>query len=275
MDDADYKALFEQLVPPTAAEEEDYGSPLQATPPLQTDAPPKVTQGVRVMIRVRKRPVDDPDPPCIKCEDERHILITAPAPEDQAPKTPRRDVRRPGFGRTPGTSGTPGYVTPGVTPGGLAPGGTPGGRAPGGTPGGRTHARTSTPLGFARSVGRKFGSAVRLAADAVAARTPGGRAVAPQPSPTRFVFDAVCGEMATQENVFAQAQPYVDALINGENSCIVAYGQTGTGKTHTMHGTADSPGVIPRAFELLFHHINDSTGTTEWHVRATFVRRRN
>jgi hypothetical protein len=34
--------------------------------------------------------------------------------------------------------------------------------------------------------------------------------------------------------------------------CIFAYGQTGSGKSHTMQGSADNPGVTPRALEELF-----------------------
>lgn len=35
--------------------------------------------------------------------------------------------------------------------------------------------------------------------------------------------------------------------------CIFAYGQTGSGKTHTMLGSAEAPGMIPRAMTQIFN----------------------
>jgi hypothetical protein len=38
----------------------------------------------------------------------------------------------------------------------------------------------------------------------------------------------------------------------GYNVSMFAYGQTGTGKTHSMIGPADDPGIIPRLLEEIF-----------------------
>jgi Kinesin motor domain len=45
------------------------------------------------------------------------------------------------------------------------------------------------------------------------------------------------------------AQPIVESLLKGYNGTIFAYGQTGTGKTHTMEGSAEAElqGIVPRA----------------------------
>jgi hypothetical protein len=45
--------------------------------------------------------------------------------------------------------------------------------------------------------------------------------------------------------------------LEGYNGTIFAYGQTGTGKTHTMEGKQDSinMGIIPRTFEHIFKVI--------------------
>jgi hypothetical protein len=62
---------------------------------------------------------------------------------------------------------------------------------------------------------------------------------------TGFQFDAVAGEEADQEAVFAAAgRPIVDAVLQGYNGCVFAYGQTGSGKTHTMLGGV-APGSAP------------------------------
>ena len=37
--------------------------------------------------------------------------------------------------------------------------------------------------------------------------------------------------------------------------CIFAYGQTGAGKTYTMEGEPDNPGLIPRTIEMVFEDV--------------------
>lgn len=54
------------------------------------------------------------------------------------------------------------------------------------------------------------------------------------------------------------ARPIVDKVLEGYNGTILAYGQTGTGKTYTMVGDSDSPqtkGIIPNTFAHIFGHI--------------------
>jgi kinesin family protein 3/17 len=46
--------------------------------------------------------------------------------------------------------------------------------------------------------------------------------------------------------------------LEGYNGTIFAYGQTGTGKTHTMTGIEHDPeekGIMPRSFEDVFKRI--------------------
>lgn len=143
-------------------------------------------------------------------------------------------VRTPAAGRTPGHEArTPGAATPGArTPAARTPGGrTPGGRTPGAqTPGG-----TGAPVG-----------------------------------PKRMIFDGVCGPEASQEDLFDQARPLIDAALGGSNACIFAYGQTGAGKTFTMAGTNEAPGVVPRALERVWDCI-EASPNAEWHVSLTYV----
>lgn len=54
------------------------------------------------------------------------------------------------------------------------------------------------------------------------------------------------------------SRPIVDKVLEGYNGTILAYGQTGTGKTYTMVGNSDSPqtkGIIPNTFAHIFGHI--------------------
>ncbi|RAL50464.1 hypothetical protein DM860_016931 [Cuscuta australis] len=79
-----------------------------------------------------------------------------------------------------------------------------------------------------------------------------------------FGFDKVFPQEASQEDVFIEVQPILRSALDGHNVCILAYGQTGTGKTYTMDGSSTSPGIIPRVLEELFRHKASSDGSTNY-----------
>lgn len=43
----------------------------------------------------------------------------------------------------------------------------------------------------------------------------------------------------------------------GYNSTLIAYGQTGTGKTFTMEGSIDCLGIIPQSIQDIFKQITE------------------
>ena len=55
-----------------------------------------------------------------------------------------------------------------------------------------------------------------------------------------------------QAEVFEEISQLTQSATDGYKVCIFAYGQTGSGKTHTMLGTGDDVGMIPRAMDQLF-----------------------
>ncbi|XP_061722064.1 kinesin-like protein KIF11-B [Cydia pomonella] len=66
-----------------------------------------------------------------------------------------------------------------------------------------------------------------------------------------YTFDSACAptnpEYATQEKVFESIGRDVMSCISRLSSvCVLAYGQSATGKTHTMMGTDSQPGLVPR-----------------------------
>ena len=62
-----------------------------------------------------------------------------------------------------------------------------------------------------------------------------------------FCFDHLLSNASTQEQAYAVVGlPLVRSVIDGFNGTIFAYGMTGSGKTHTMIGSATHPGVIPQ-----------------------------
>ncbi len=48
----------------------------------------------------------------------------------------------------------------------------------------------------------------------------------------------------------------VKNVFDGYNSCLFAYGQSGSGKTFTMTGTGEEPGIIPNICETLFNKVD-------------------
>ncbi|XP_015883614.2 kinesin-like protein KIN-14T isoform X1 [Ziziphus jujuba] len=73
-----------------------------------------------------------------------------------------------------------------------------------------------------------------------------------------YSFDKVFGADSSQDEVFSEVEPVIKSALDGYNACIFAYGQTGTGKTFTMEGTLNFPGVVPRAIEALFKQAVNS-----------------
>jgi chromosomal replication initiation ATPase DnaA len=52
-----------------------------------------------------------------------------------------------------------------------------------------------------------------------------------------YTFDHCFNTDSTQEQVYnSTVKPAVKAVLDGYNATVFAYGQTGTGKTHTMQG---------------------------------------
>ena len=47
----------------------------------------------------------------------------------------------------------------------------------------------------------------------------------------------------------------IDSVIKGFNACVFAYGTTGSGKTYTMTGNTDSPGIMYLIIEDMFKKI--------------------
>jgi hypothetical protein len=109
---------------------------------------------------------------------------------------------------------------------------------------------------------RAESSEILVASPATASVSPGGASNGSPPpsSPTQthaFVFDGVFDGGATDDDVSrACLDPALhDVCVRGINATVMAYGQSGAGKTHTMEGGArgsgvDGKGLIPRASKL-------------------------
>lgn len=71
-----------------------------------------------------------------------------------------------------------------------------------------------------------------------------------------FCFDRVFDAGSTNQDVYEEcALPVIDGLLNGFNCSVFAYGATGSGKTHTMLGNSENPGIIFRIVMELYDRI--------------------
>ncbi|KAG7998476.1 hypothetical protein I3843_01G260900 [Carya illinoinensis] len=83
-----------------------------------------------------------------------------------------------------------------------------------------------------------------------------------------YRFDEVFTETASQKRVYeVVAKPVVESVLNGYNGTIMAYGQTGTGKTYTLgklgKDDAAGRGIMLRALEDIIGNISTSSDTIE------------
>jgi DNA replication protein DnaC len=76
-----------------------------------------------------------------------------------------------------------------------------------------------------------------------------------------FTFDHAYDDTSTQLQIYNECvKNIIQNVMEGYNGTIFAYGQTGTGKTHTMSGDADDfheKGIMPRAFEDIMDNVRE------------------
>ncbi|KAK6325670.1 hypothetical protein J4Q44_G00050120 [Coregonus suidteri] len=89
-----------------------------------------------------------------------------------------------------------------------------------------------------------------------------------------YVFDRVLPPNTAQEQVYdACAKQIVKDVLGGYNGTIFAYGQTSSGKTHTMEGKLHDPqlmGIIPRIAHDIFDHIYSMDENLEFHIKVSY-----
>jgi len=88
----------------------------------------------------------------------------------------------------------------------------------------------------------------------------------------QYAFDTVFDTGSTTQEVFdATCSHLVSTVLDGVNATIFAYGPTGAGKTHTMTGSADEPGVMVLALEQMYRTIQENQDTTNYKVSLSYI----
>lgn len=57
--------------------------------------------------------------------------------------------------------------------------------------------------------------------------------------------------------------PLIHDVLHGENALIFAYGVTNSGKTFSIMGTKQNPGILPRTLDVIFNSIEDYKSETQ------------
>ncbi|KAH7511752.1 hypothetical protein FEM48_Zijuj12G0016100 [Ziziphus jujuba var. spinosa] len=85
---------------------------------------------------------------------------------------------------------------------------------------------------------------------------------------SKFEFDRIFGEDCKTIDVYqARTKEIVAAAVRGT---VFAYGQTNSGKTYTMRGSAMEPGVIPLAVSDMFNAIHENSDR-EFLLRMSYM----
>ncbi|KAM0720288.1 hypothetical protein Q7P37_004424 [Cladosporium fusiforme] len=101
------------------------------------------------------------------------------------------------------------------------------------------------------------------------------RSVVPQGKRVKdqtFGFDRVFDENTTQGDVYeATTKNLLDSVLDGYNATVFAYGATGCGKTHTITGTSQQPGIIFLTMQELFEKVEELRSEKDCEITLSYL----
>ena len=88
--------------------------------------------------------------------------------------------------------------------------------------------------------------------------------------PLLFNFQHVFTSEHSQEVVFESVgRGVISKIMKGEHVCLFAYGQTSSGKTFSMFGDPNAPGLVPRLGNELFESVSAKEGSQRIEVKVS------
>ena len=92
-------------------------------------------------------------------------------------------------------------------------------------------------------------------------------------SPQKFSFDKVYSQNSITQNIYKDmCKDVTKSVLNGINSSIFMYGQTTSGKTFTMLGSPNSPGILPCSLRDVFRFIeNNDNENISYNVYCSYI----
>lgn len=86
-----------------------------------------------------------------------------------------------------------------------------------------------------------------------------------------FKFDSVFEGSDNQLLYNIAVNDLVKECMEGVDATALAYGQTNSGKTFSMMGCEEQPGIIPQAINDVFNYIRDQSDNREFLLRASYL----
>ena len=88
----------------------------------------------------------------------------------------------------------------------------------------------------------------------------------------QYAFDLAFDIAASQESIFDKTTKFlIEGAANGYNATVFAYGATGAGKTHTMIGDSERPGMMLLTFQEIFDCIERLSNERQYKVKLSYL----
>jgi kinesin family protein 18/19 len=88
----------------------------------------------------------------------------------------------------------------------------------------------------------------------------------------RYAFDYVFDKTSSQQDVYDRTTGFLlEGVIAGFNATVFAYGATGAGKTYTMLGDQDCPGVMLKTIMELFRSMDANSFERRFKVKLSYL----
>lgn len=88
----------------------------------------------------------------------------------------------------------------------------------------------------------------------------------------KYCFDHAFGPDCTNKVVYAKSIcSIISGVVQGLNATVFAYGSTGSGKTYTMVGTQDDPGLMVLSLHTIFDLIKKDKSSDEFEVSCSYL----
>lgn len=88
----------------------------------------------------------------------------------------------------------------------------------------------------------------------------------------RYGFDEVFDEFTPSQTVYERTTRFlISSVLHGFNATVFAYGATGAGKTFTMLGKPDEPGIMMLTLKDLFQEVASQKDDRHFQVKCSFL----
>ncbi|KAM1196415.1 hypothetical protein ACFX13_023356 [Malus domestica] len=88
----------------------------------------------------------------------------------------------------------------------------------------------------------------------------------------KYSFDHVFDPVSSNLDVYTKCiSSVISGVVHGLNATVFAYGSTGSGKTYTMVGTQDDPGLMVLSLHTIFDLIKKDKNSVEFEVSCSYL----